>query len=180
MTLRTSTVPDLWSFMLKLYAMPGAAQACLELQDRFELDVPLFLALLHGAGRGYRIDSETIRALDNACGKWRAEVVRPLRAVRVQLKANPWKENHEPVVAFRERIKALELEAEKLEVSVLEKAIIALARTENHVDKPARIAAVAHMVLSHFAADNNLTGELPQASLIVDAVRSLLRRQHRT
>lgn len=179
MTLRTSTVPDLWSFMLKLYAMPGVAQACLELQDRFELDVLLFLALLHGAGRGYRIDSETIRALDNACGKWRAEVVRPLRAVRVQLKANPWKENHEPVVAFRERIKALELEAEKLEVSVLEQAIIALARTENHVDKPARIAAVAHMVLSHFAADN-LTGELPQASLIVDAVRSLLRRQHRT
>ncbi|WKL24237.1 TIGR02444 family protein (plasmid) [Sinorhizobium meliloti] len=99
----------------------------------------------------------------------------PLRAVRVQLKANPWKENHEAVVAFREKIKALELEAEKLEVSVLEKAIIALARTENHVDKPARIAAVAHMVLSHFAADN-LTGELPQASLIVDAVRSLLRR----
>ncbi|WP_428483075.1 DUF2390 domain-containing protein [Sinorhizobium meliloti] len=32
MTLRTSTVPDLWSFMLKLYAMPGVAQACLELQ----------------------------------------------------------------------------------------------------------------------------------------------------
>ncbi|WKL24648.1 TIGR02444 family protein (plasmid) [Sinorhizobium meliloti] len=57
--------------------MPGVAQACLELQDRFELDVPLFLALLHGAGRGYRIDSETIRALDKACGKWRAEVVRP-------------------------------------------------------------------------------------------------------
>lgn len=43
---------DLWTVMRKVYAMPGVAQACLELQERFELDVPLFLAVLQAAGKG--------------------------------------------------------------------------------------------------------------------------------
>ena len=165
---------DLWTAMLKVYAMPGVAQACLELQERFELDVPLLLAVLQAAGKGSHIDSDAIRNLDENCRRWRAEVVRPLRAIRVQLKANPWMEGHPPVVSFRSELKALELDAEKLEVAVLEEAIADLPRDEGQVEGRARINLVAHMVLQHFAR-RTLPDEVPQAHLIADAVWSLAR-----
>ncbi len=157
--------------MLKVYAKPGVAQACLELQERFELDVPLLFAVLQAAGKGSHIDSDAIRNLDENCRRWRAEVVRPLRAIRVQLKANPWMESHPPVVSFRSELKAL-LDAEKLEVAVLEEAIADLPRDEGQEEGRARINLVAHMVLERFAGCT-LPEEVPQARLIADAVWSL-------
>lgn len=169
-----SVAADLWTVMSKVYAMPGVAQACLELQDRFELDVPLFLAVLQAAGKGSRIDADAIRSLDESCSRWRAEVVRPLRAIRVQLKANPWMENRAQVVSFRSALKTLELDAERLEIAVLEEAIADLPRDEGQEDGSARISAVAQIVLEHFAG-RTLPEEMPQARLIADAVWSLAR-----
>ncbi len=167
-----SVAADLWTAMLKVYAMPGVAEACLELQDRFELDVSLFLAVLQATGRGSRIDADALRSLDESCGRWRAEVVRPLRAIRVQLKANPWLEADGPVASFRSALKALELDAEKLEIAALEEAIADLPRDEDQADGRARVSAVAQMVLEHFAG-RALPEEMPQARLVVDAVWSL-------
>lgn len=164
---------DLWSVMSKVYSMPGVAQACLELQDRFELDVPLFLAVLQAAGQGSRIDADAIRRLDERCDQWRTEVVRPLRGIRVRLKVNPWMESRPPVVSFRSALKTLELDAERLEVAVLEEAIADLPRDEGQGDGPMRTGVAAHMVLQHFAR-RTLPEELPQARLIADAMWSAL------
>ena len=164
---------DLWSVILKVYSMPGVAPACLELQDRFELDVPLFLAVLQAAGQGSRIDADAIRSLDERCDQWRTEVVRPLRRIRVQLKANPWMEGRPPVVSFRSALKSLELDAERLEVALLEEAIAELPRDEGQGNGRMRIAAAAHMVLQHFAR-GTLSEEVPQARLIADAVWTAL------
>lgn len=168
-----SVTADLWTTMAKIYAMPGVAPACLELQDRFELDVPLFLAVLQAAGQGRRIDADAIRSLDERCDQWRTEVVRPLRRIRVQLKANPWMEGRPPVVSFRSALKALELDGERLEASVLEEAIAELPRDEGQGNGRMRIAAAAHMVFQHFAR-GTLSEEVPQARLIADAVWTAL------
>ena len=165
---------DLWAAMCRAYAMPGIAQACLELQGRYELDVPLFLAVLQAVKKGSRIDIDAIRSLDELCGQWRMEVVRPLRAIRVRLKANPWMESHTPAVPFRSTLKALELDAEKLQVAVLDEAIAGLPLDEIHEDKRTRIGIAAHMVLEHFAG-RTLPEKVPQADLIADAVWSLAR-----
>lgn len=83
-------------------------------------------------------------------------------------------ESHPPVVSFRSELKALELDAEKLEVAVLEEAIADLPRDEGQEEGRARINLVAHMVLERFAG-RTLPEEVPQARLIADVVWSLAR-----
>lgn len=112
-----------WDFSLALYARPGVADACLRLQDGLGLDVNLLLFACWTAAAGKRRPSrEGWRRLVDETETWRARVVEPLRRVRRVLKdaaANPWS------VGLRERVKALELDAEHAEQLM----IAALAET---------------------------------------------------
>ncbi|HYH18416.1 MAG TPA: TIGR02444 family protein [Azospirillum sp.] len=99
-----------WSFSLATYARPGVDRACLDLQDRLGMDVNLVLfALWAGAGCGVRLDPAEMRRLADAVAAWRQDVVVPLRGVRRTLKGMPGME------PFRLRIKAAELESERLQ-----------------------------------------------------------------
>lgn len=99
-----------WNFSLATYARPGVSEACLDLQDRLGLDVNLVLfALWAGAGCGVRLAPEELQRLDHAVSAWRRDVVVPLRGVRRTLKNVPG------VEPFRLRIKAAEIEAERLQ-----------------------------------------------------------------
>lgn len=69
-----------------VYARPCAAPVCLAVQDRFGADVPLILALHYAGATGRQLDRHGIAALDDALAGWRAQVVRPLRALRRQLR----------------------------------------------------------------------------------------------
>lgn len=117
---------DLWSFMLAIYARPGVAPACLRLQEAHGLDVPLFLAALYGAAGGRRLDTAAMRSLDGACAEWRDQVIRPLRQVRRAMKDAHLLGWHPDVPALREAVKAQELQAENIQVRVLEAMILAL------------------------------------------------------
>ena len=75
----TDAAGALWDFAVRLYAEPGVGEACLVLQDRFGVDVPL---LLWAAWLGDGADAAALRAGDRAVGPWRARAVRPLRALR--------------------------------------------------------------------------------------------------
>ena len=100
---------DLWGFAVTLYARPGVAEACLKLQDRHGVDVPLLLAILWHVARGRGApDLERWRSISKA---WRDAAVRPLRHLRRALKGQTeW----EPI---RDRIKRLELAAERAQLS---------------------------------------------------------------
>ncbi|HYD69814.1 TIGR02444 family protein [Azospirillum sp.] len=103
-----------WSFSLATYARPGVSEACLDLQDRLGQDVNLVLfALWAGAGCGVRLDPAELQRLDHAVSAWRRDVVAPLRGVRRTLKNVPG------VEPFRLRIKAAELESERLQQAAL-------------------------------------------------------------
>ncbi|BAQ45988.1 MULTISPECIES: TIGR02444 family protein [Methylobacterium] len=107
----------LWAFALALYGRPGAAPACLALQDEAAADVTLVLYLIWCAETGRPLNAEAVRSADAAVAPWRAAVVAPLRAVRRAMKA--------PLLpglateSLRDRIKASEIEAERLALVIL-------------------------------------------------------------
>ncbi|GJD56859.1 TIGR02444 family protein [Methylobacterium dankookense] len=101
-----------WDFSLDLYRRPGIAPACLVLQDEAGADVNLVLYLLWCAATDRSLDATAVRAADAGIAPWRGAVVEPLRAVRRALKAEPLARLGSE--AYRGRIKAVELEAERL------------------------------------------------------------------
>ena len=99
-----------WDFSLALYAKPGIAESCLRLQDGPGLDVNLLLYACWTAATGAgRPSADDWRRLVAGTAAWRSQVIEPLRRVRRFLKdaeASPGG------VELRDRVKALELDAE--------------------------------------------------------------------
>lgn len=107
---------EFWEFAQTIYGQPGVATALIELQDRFGRDVNLvlFCCWVAASGRG-RLSRVDIDRADASVAGWRSSVVEPLRAVRRAAK-------HRPAVdadGFYERIKAVELDAERISIRSL-------------------------------------------------------------
>lgn len=104
--------PAPWAFSLAIHASPGVEAFCLALQDDHGADVNLLLcaAWAGASGRG-RLDAASLARLDAAVAPLRTEVVARLRMARRWLK--PRAASSARLAAMRERIKALELEAER-------------------------------------------------------------------
>ena len=100
---------EFWHFALALYAKPGVAPACLELQDRHGKDVliALFGCWLGASGRG-RLDAAALARAEAAARPWRQSVVEPLRRTRHALKGI------EGADELYNRMKKIELDAERL------------------------------------------------------------------
>ncbi len=98
-----------WGFATALYAQPGVARLCLDLQDEAGRDVNLLLLCLWaGEGLGLALDDWDLTDLAAAVAPWNDRAVHPLRHLRRSLK-------HEPMAdTVRARIGAAELEAERL------------------------------------------------------------------
>ncbi|MBV4453357.1 MULTISPECIES: TIGR02444 family protein [Pseudomonas] len=108
---------DLWSFSLSTYARPGVEAACLRLQEQ-GADVCLLLCGAWLEQRAVAATAERIQALKQIAGPWQTQVIEPLRQVRRQ-----WRETaqHDKNLAgLRERVKALELDAERQLLTRLE------------------------------------------------------------
>lgn len=132
----TGRPPDagngLEAYAAALYARPGVAEACLELQDRQGADVNLLLAACWLAARGARLDPDAAEQLRELAAAWRENVVAPLRQARRALR---------PLAAdlggsaagsraarLRAEVAAVELEAERLVEGLLEAAAAPLRR----------------------------------------------------
>jgi len=107
-----------WLFSGTVYARPGVAEACLELQDRHGLDVNVLLFCAWAGAQGRVLDGGDIGLLRSASRPWHDNVVGPLRAARRWLKQQTAVPD-DLGEAFREEVKALELQAEMLEQLVL-------------------------------------------------------------
>ncbi|MDH0745882.1 TIGR02444 family protein [Pseudomonas sp. GD03842] len=101
---------DLWSFTLDFYARPGVEQACLALQT----NGGNVCALLCGVWLDQRripFDPERAEEIRQLATPWHDDVVGPLRAIRTRWKAAAAAD--EELGALRERLKGLELDAER-------------------------------------------------------------------
>lgn len=109
-----------WEFSLAFYSDAAVQAACLSFQDSHGGDVNVLLYLLFRARDGGSYDVAGVEAVDAGVSSWREEVVRPLRAVRRVLKTSTFLPDGEAQEGFRNKIKKVELDAEKLQQSVLE------------------------------------------------------------
>jgi len=104
-----------WQFSVKFYAVPGVAPACIALQDLAGVDVNLLFFLLWNATLGRALNEPEIKELDHMVGVWRNTAVIPLREIRRALKSSQTILAPDVAAEFRNRIKAAELEAERLQ-----------------------------------------------------------------
>jgi uncharacterized protein (TIGR02444 family) len=111
----SSSGSPFWRFSLQFYRQPGVAEACIALQEGSGVDVNLLLFLLWHAAQGRRLSAPQVRELDRSIGPWRDMTVIPLRTLRRALKSPPGLVQGAAAEAFRTRIKAVELEAERLQ-----------------------------------------------------------------
>jgi uncharacterized protein (TIGR02444 family) len=108
-----------WRFSLGFYRAPGVADACIALQDQAGVDVNVLLFLLWNATLKKQMSAAAVRDLDARIGPWRKAAVIPLREIRRALKTPPSVVDAGAAEAFRTRVKAAELEAERLQQQTL-------------------------------------------------------------
>jgi uncharacterized protein (TIGR02444 family) len=117
---RVEAADDPWRFALALYGQPGAASACLDLQDRNGANVILVLFVLWaGAACAARLEPDRIAALQALARPWASQIVEPLRAVRRRLKDGLPPAPGPASAALRRRLQDIEVEAERIEFEAL-------------------------------------------------------------
>ena len=89
------------------------APFCLELQDQHDCDVNMLLWVGWRSAQGAPIDEADLEQLSSLVEPWRQQVLRPLRAVRRSLSKQPAQ------AALRDRLLAAELEAERLQQTLM-------------------------------------------------------------
>lgn len=137
-----------WDFSLRTYATAGVSGACLELQDQQGADVNMVLYCCWAGDRAQPLSEAAFQSALDFSLQWGEQVVRPLRSVRRWMKQEVG--SHSLVVAkssleLRERIKELELAAEKLQQHGLEALPL-------EVDDAGGLHAVAANLRQYFAS----------------------------
>ena len=133
-----------WAFSLSTYRRPGVEPACVSLQDRLGLDVNLLLYLCWAGSIGHALGSDELDEAMVRARRWQSRVVRPLREARRALKGQDMVPA-EQGEALRERVKALELEAERLEQAML-RACLCAAENEASKDRTEAAARAARNI----------------------------------
>jgi uncharacterized protein (TIGR02444 family) len=105
----------LWRFSLRTYRQPGVADACIALQDECGVDVNVLLFFLWLGADKKLIPPPNARAVCERAAPWHDDVVVPLRTLRRKLKGGSALVEPGTAELFRTRIKATELEAERLQ-----------------------------------------------------------------
>jgi len=146
----TKSGSPFWRFSLAFYRQPGVADACIALQEQCGVDVNLLLFLLWHATQQRVFTPTQVAVLEQRIGAWREATVVPLRAVRRALKSPPALVNAGTAEAFRTRIKAIELEAERLQ----QEAMYALASAAPLGD---RVGSAADAARASVAAYETMT-----------------------
>ena len=113
------TTSPFWSFSLRIYRQAGVPDACLALQDGAGVDVNVLLFGLFCATRGRMLCAADMAAIVTFIEPWRSSVVVPLRGVRRFLREAPEGFEGREAPALRQRVKAAELEAERLQQEAL-------------------------------------------------------------
>lgn len=110
----------LWDWALEAYARPGAADACLALQDEHRQNVPLMLWVVWAAEHGRGPDDPALEDAAALARAWQDAVIGPVRELRRRLKASVPDVAEPDRGAIRAQVKTTELDAERRLMSALE------------------------------------------------------------
>ena len=121
------TENNLWSFALTIYQRDAVAPACLDLQEQCKIDVPLMLCAVFACLQGKDISEEDLTQLHNLASPWQNDIVQSLRRIRTQLKTGPQPAPSAVTEDLRNRVKAAELTAEKIQLEMMQAWVSQLA-----------------------------------------------------
>ncbi len=153
-----ATPSPFWQFSIKFYGVPGVAQACIELQDKANVDVNVLFFLLWNATQGRAFNAADVTEIERAIGPWRDMAVVPVRNVRRALKTPPDVMPPAAAESLRSRIKAVELEAERLQ----QEALYQLAQS-SRLGRPS--ASSARAARDSVSSYQGVIGPFPPAPL---------------
>jgi uncharacterized protein (TIGR02444 family) len=102
-----------WDWAVRAYARPEAAALCLELQDGHDQSVPYLMWAAWAALEGRMLDDAAVARGAALAQAWEEAAVGPLRQVRRAIKAPVEGLDEAAREAFRAKVKAVELAAER-------------------------------------------------------------------
>ena len=108
-----------WRFSLNFYRQAGVSDACIALQDGCGVDVNLLLFLFWLASDDRQLSTEDVKLLDDNVRDWRNLTIVPIRDTRRKLKGAATLVDPDKQEAFRNKVKIIELEAERLQQEAL-------------------------------------------------------------
>jgi uncharacterized protein (TIGR02444 family) len=143
---------DFWDFSLDRYARPGISEICLELQDRLEADVNVVLLSLWTGQSSITLSGPDIRTImSDGAEAWHADAIVPLRTARRNIKLRNAELGDAQIEAFRDKVKVLELEAERHAQRLLVGALSRHCDTKRKaVDPNGLTATCANQNLSNY------------------------------
>jgi len=119
-------IRNFWEFSVHTYGLSGVSDACLTLQNRYGADVNMLLYCCW-AGRVFgKLDDESFQRASRFSRSWASNVVSPMRSVRTWMKLDSIERKSVPPsmhAELRNKVKSIELEAEKLQQRVLESSL---------------------------------------------------------
>lgn len=107
-----------WQFSQQAWAQPAFAGLCLQLQEEQGCDVNMLLWLAWVSLRGYRLQLAELQQLTERVEPWRAQVILPLRRVRVAVSGDSRQ------ALLRKQLLAAELEAERTQQALMYAAVV--------------------------------------------------------
>lgn len=113
------TETPFWRFSLNLYRQPSVSEACIALQDQCGVDVNLLLFLFWLASDDRQLSAADVKLLDDNVKDWRNLTIVPIREARRRLKGAATLVEPARQEAFRNKVKAIELDAERLQQEAL-------------------------------------------------------------
>lgn len=132
---------SLWDWAVRAYAAPGVSEACLALQDRDDQNVCLLLYAAWCGRTGRALDAEAVEAAVDTARAWSETAIAPLRRIRRDLKTRRPDMDDLAREAVRDKVKAVELDAERRLLEALE--TLAPAASEKPVAPLVALVAVA-------------------------------------
>jgi uncharacterized protein (TIGR02444 family) len=112
-------ITPFWRFSLHFYRQAGVSDACIALQDGCGIDVNLLLFLFWLASDGRLLSADEVKKLDDTVRSWRELTIIPIRDTRRKLKGAHTMVEEGRQEAFRNKVKAVELDAERLQQEAL-------------------------------------------------------------